>query len=159
MLVGILSDTHGYIDPRISEIFRPVHRILHAGDFEDPGILAELERIAPVIAVRGNGDYQFRELYPSDLVIEINGFRILLCHRYYNFYMMPDARILSEIERVNPQVLVYGHTHDSIIYEAGNIYHLNPGYAGKKDYPGRYRSVALLDLGGPTPRGEIIPLD
>ncbi|MCX5859916.1 MAG: metallophosphoesterase family protein [Proteobacteria bacterium] len=158
MLVGVLSDTHGYVDPQISEIFRPVRRILHAGDFEEPAILSELEKIAPVTAVRGNGDYQFRELYPTDLVIEINEFRILLCHRYNSFTML-EPRILSEIERVKPQVLVYGHTHDHVLHQSLDILYLNPGYAGKKDYPGRYRSVALLDLSGLTPRGEIIPLD
>ena len=158
MLVGVLSDTHGHIDPRISEIFRPVRRILHAGDFEEPAILSELEKIAPVTAVRGNGDYQFRELYPTDLVIEINGFRILLCHRY-NAFTMLEPHILAEIERVKPQVLVYGHTHDPVLHRSGEILYLNPGYAGEKDYPGRHRSVALLDLGGPTPRGEIISLD
>ncbi|MDD5224548.1 MAG: metallophosphoesterase family protein [bacterium] len=158
MLVGILSDTHGYIDPRISEIFRPVRNILHAGDFEETAILSELEKIAPVTAVRGNGDYQFRDFYPTDLTIEINGFCILLCHRYNSFSML-EPRILSEIERVRPRVLVYGHTHEHVLHQSGDLLYLNPGYAGKKDYPGRYRSVGLLDLSGPVPRGEIISLD
>jgi putative phosphoesterase len=158
MLIGVLGDTHGYIDPRLNKIFRPVRLILHAGDFEEPAILAVLEKIAPVTAVRGNEDYQFRELYPTDRVIEINGFRILLCHRY-NAFTMLEAHILAEIERVKPHVLVYGHTHDSVLHQSGDILYLNPGYAGRKDYPGRHRSVALLDLGGPIPRGEIITLD
>ncbi|HVV72662.1 MAG TPA: metallophosphoesterase family protein, partial [Verrucomicrobiae bacterium] len=56
MRIGVISDTHNYLDPRVAEIFRGVEHILHGGDIGLPSILLELERIAPVTAVQGNTD-------------------------------------------------------------------------------------------------------
>ena len=46
MKIGVLSDTHGFLDPRIPELFAGVDHILHAGDVGQPLILVELEQIA-----------------------------------------------------------------------------------------------------------------
>jgi hypothetical protein len=54
--IGVISDTHGYVDPRVFELFAGVDHILHAGDIGPPGVVLQLERIAPVTAVRGNCD-------------------------------------------------------------------------------------------------------
>jgi len=61
--IGVISDTHGYVDPRVIDLFAGVDHILHAGDIGPPSVVMQLERIAPVTAVRGNCDLgdDFRE--------------------------------------------------------------------------------------------------
>ena len=56
MILGILSDTHGYLHPAFKELFKDADYILHAGDIGTPEVLQQLEAIAPTIAVRGNID-------------------------------------------------------------------------------------------------------
>jgi len=56
MLIGVISDTHGRLDPTVEKVFAGVDRIVHAGDVGDEAVLARLRAIAPLTAVRGNGD-------------------------------------------------------------------------------------------------------
>ena len=56
MKIGVISDTHGYLDPRVESLFQGVDHILHAGDIGYASIILELEFIAPVTAVNGNND-------------------------------------------------------------------------------------------------------
>ena len=56
MKIGVISDTHGFLDPRIPKIFAGVDHILHAGDVGDAFIAFELEQVAPVTVVLGNTD-------------------------------------------------------------------------------------------------------
>jgi hypothetical protein len=49
--IGVISDTHGYLDPRVLELFAGVTHIIHAGDIMDPKILRALMKVAPVTAV------------------------------------------------------------------------------------------------------------
>jgi len=54
--IGVLSDTHGFLDPRVETLFAGVDHILHAGDIGYATIILELEFLAPVTAVLGNCD-------------------------------------------------------------------------------------------------------
>jgi hypothetical protein len=54
--VGVISDTHNYLDPLIPHLFAGVDHILHGGDIGMPAIILALEQIAPVTAVAGNTD-------------------------------------------------------------------------------------------------------
>jgi putative phosphoesterase len=56
MKIGVVSDTHGFFDARLEELLADVELILHAGDVGNLEVLDELERIAPVRAVKGNVD-------------------------------------------------------------------------------------------------------
>ena len=56
MKIGVISDTHNFLDPKIAELFSGVGHILHAGDIGNTSIISELEEIAPVTAVYGNTD-------------------------------------------------------------------------------------------------------
>ena len=53
MRIGVISDTHNYLDPKVHKLFEGVEHILHAGDIGLPSILLELQEIAPVTAVSG----------------------------------------------------------------------------------------------------------
>jgi len=158
MRIGVISDTHGYFDPGLTEIFRRIDHILHAGDIGHLEVIEALEKIAPVTAVCGNGDHRLRDRFPASRMREFNGFHVLLCHRYMAFTMI-QPEISAEIEEKKPDVVVYGHTHDSVSHLSGGILFLNPGYAGRKDYPARKRSVGILDLSTRKPSADIISLD
>ena len=56
MRIGVISDTHGYLDPRALAALQGVALILHAGDIGAASIVDALEVIAPVTAVYGNVD-------------------------------------------------------------------------------------------------------
>ena len=74
MLLGIVSDTHGYMNPRVLELLQGVEHILHAGDIGDAAIIGRLSSIAPVTTVRGNNDRTGpASLFPEEVTLELGG--------------------------------------------------------------------------------------
>jgi putative phosphoesterase len=144
--LGVLADTHGSVLADVLDFFKRecVDGILHAGDIGSLAVISALEKIAPVIAVSGNGDEPLFHRYPWDLRLHVGGRRIFLCHWYDNY-----GRIHPEYQRAvsewRPDVLIYGHTHAARLERREQVLHLNPGYAGAPE-PSRRRSVALLEL-------------
>ncbi|HOG47034.1 MAG TPA: YfcE family phosphodiesterase, partial [Anaerolineae bacterium] len=114
MLLGVVSDTHGYFQPGLKELFRGVDRILHAGDIDAQGVLDALEEIAPVTAVRGNVDRgRLAADYPAWLDMEVEGHRLLLIHRGGRV-LHAEATLAAMLEQVRPDIIVYGHTHQAL---------------------------------------------
>ena len=143
MKLGLISDTHNYLDPRVLEIFNGVDHILHAGDVGQPMLLAELEVIAPVTAVTGNTD-QGLTLRETE-VVTLGGKKFLLHHIVRPGVGSPriEVRLRSE----EPDVVMFGHTHEPFAQQFGRTLYINPGSAGRKrfDLP---RTVALMDIVG-----------
>ena len=140
MKIGVISDTHNFFDPRIPQLFLRVEHILHAGDIGLPGILVELERIAPVTAVSGNTDDDgFR--YRDTQLVELEGRKFLL-HHIVDPQRLTEA-LQATIAREKPEVVVFGHTHKPFCEKFGETLYFNPGYAGKSRF-GMERSVAFL---------------
>jgi len=151
--VGVISDTHGHLDPRVEKIFAGVDHILHAGDIGFASIILELEMVAPVTAVLGNCD--------SDIGFRLTESKVLGAKKFLLHHIV-NPRDLSEtvadrIARDRPDVVVFGHTHKRYAETAGGILFFNPGYSGKPK-PGADRSVAILHLEGKTIRHEFIEL-
>ena len=107
MKLGIISDTHGFLDPRISKIFAGVDHILHAGDVGDAFIPFELEQIAPVTVVLGNTDLGLT--YKLTEVVELGARKFLVQHIVHP--PAPDDKLKSRLARSRPDVVVFGHTH------------------------------------------------
>src|SRR5215212_3339050 len=82
MRIGVISDTHGYLDPRAAVALRGVAHILHAGDIGSPAIIDALEAIAPVDAVHGNVDTgtPLARRFPASRQILIEDVRIYITH-------------------------------------------------------------------------------
>lgn len=142
MRIGVISDTHGHLDPKVRGLFAGVDHILHAGDMGFPSIVLELEDIAPVTAVLGNTDdarTEFRELE----VVELGGLKFLVHHIVDPGH--PSERLQQAYLHHAPDVVVFGHTHQ-VFHEVreGRLF-LNPGYAGRRKGEER-RSVAVLRL-------------
>jgi uncharacterized protein len=153
MKIGVISDTHGFLDPRVEKLFAGVDHILHAGDIGDPMIELELRFIAPVTAVLGNNDggLPFKETE----VVTLAGKKFLIHH-------IVNPRALSEnaaarIQRERPDVVVFGHTHKQFSEIIGGMLFFNPGYAGRPKF-GAERSVAVIELEHGSLRTKFISL-
>ena len=154
MKIGVLSDTHGYLDPRVEKLFAGVNHILHAGDIGYASIILELEFIAPVTAVLGNCDdpqigYRLTET-------------VELARRKFLIHHIINPRALTEtagqrIAKEKPAAVIFGHTHRKFAETVDGIFYFNPGYAGQPK-PGTERSVAILTVVGQEIRHEFIPL-
>jgi putative phosphoesterase len=151
--IGIISDTHNFLDPKVPELFAGVDHILHAGDIGKARLIVELEGIAPVTAVLGNTDsgLYFRETEIS----ELDG-RKFLIHHIVN-PREPDEALQRRLDREKPAVVVFGHTHKRFCETIGSTLFFNPGYAGKSRF-GMPRSIAILHSTENGIRPEFIPL-
>ena len=150
MNIGVISDTHNFLDPKVADLLAGVDHILHAGDIGQARLILELESIAPVTAVLGNtddGGLAFR----STEVVELADQKFLL-HHIINPHSLEEA-VRRRIERERPQVVVFGHTHKPFCERIDGILYFNPGYAGKSRF-GMERSLAILNWDGKELRPE-----
>ena len=140
MKIGIISDTHNFLDPKVLQLFKGVKHILHAGDIGSAGIIAELGQVAPVTAVVGNSD----EMLPLNEteIVELDGRKYLVHHIVVHPRALEEP-LRSRVAGEAPDVVVFGHTHKPFCQMFGGILFFNPGYAGKPKL-GIERSVAVL---------------
>ena len=141
MKIGLISDTHDYLDPRVPELFAGVDHILHAGDVGRSLLIVELEQIAPVTAVTGNTD-EGLPLRETEW-ITLGGKKFLVHHIVTPGVGSP--RIERRLREDAPDVVMFGHTHKPFAQQVGSILYFNPGYAGRQrfDLP---RSVAVMEI-------------
>ncbi len=154
MRLGIISDTHNFLDPKVRKLFAGVAHILHGGDIGHPHILAELAQIAPVTAVSGNTDEPGFH-YPLTKVVELAGRKFLL-HHIVNPHALTDS-LRGRIAREQPDAVLFGHTHKPFCETIGGMLYFNPGYAGKQRFS-MARSVAILHCAKQGLRPEFLPL-
>jgi uncharacterized protein len=138
--IGVISDTHNYLDPQVRTLFAGVDHILHAGDIGLPKILIDLGEIAPVTAVLGNTDDPGFHYRLSE-VLELNGRKFLLHHIVHPHSSGDWLR--ERLEKERPDVVVFGHSHKPFCETIRGTLFFNPGYAGKTRF-GMNRSVAVL---------------
>ena len=135
MLVGVISDTHGYIDPRLEAAFAGVEAIIHAGDVGSVAVLQSLAAIAPVYAVQGNNDVPLGGLGLEErLNLELGGCSVHVVHHVIDAQPLPQT-----------QVVVFGHSHVVLNEHRGGLLYLNPGAAGRRGFH-RLQTVALLRI-------------
>lgn len=119
MRVGVVSDTHNQLRPRVLERLAGCERILHAGDVGDLEILEILRRIAPVEAVRGNTDTgATAAMLPETLTGDLGGLPFHMVHRREDIDRTWPSRV---------RLLVFGHSHRPELEWQGNCLLLNPG--------------------------------
>jgi hypothetical protein len=151
--IGLISDTHGLVRPDVHEALAGVALILHAGDVGGAEILDELALIAPVQAVWGNTDPPGMPGLVEALSLTIDGVRIHVQHGHEVGRPTPEKLLAAYDE----DVLVYGHTHQQLVTEAGGRLVVNPGAAG----PRRFHlmpSVAVLTIEAGRARVELVSL-
>jgi len=154
MKIGVLSDTHNFLDPKIPELFAGVGHILHAGDIGLPWILTELELVAPVTAVGGNTDDPALRYAPAKTV-ELAGQKFFIQHIVQPHDLKENRQPRRARER--PDAVVFGHTHQRFCETRGGVLYFNPGYAGRPKFGGK-RSIAILHCDGKGIRAEYLDL-
>ena len=157
MLIGVVSDTHGYLNPRVPELLQGVDHILHAGDIGDAGIIEELAQIATVTVVRGNNDRTGPEsLYPEEVSLKLEGLGFYLTH-IVKVPKGPDHPSMQPYSDTGADVVVFGHSHIALQRQIGSVLFFNPGAAGKRRFK-VVPSIGFLELVEGRVDGKIIPL-
>jgi putative phosphoesterase len=148
--IGVISDTHGYLDARVIDAFGGTDLIIHAGDIGKPKILDALASVAPVRAVRGNTD---RGPWADDLSATA-----LLAIDRVTLYVLHDIQQLDlDPKAAGIRVVISGHTHRASLEEKNDVVFLNPGSAIEP----RHNSpptVAILTARGETLEARFIEL-
>ena len=133
ILIGVIADTHGLFDPAVRRHFKGVDHILHAGDIGNQSVIEQLEQIAPVTAVSGNVDDDEQSVFPSEAVIELAGRRIAIRHILYEGgKLTKDGRAF--LQENQPDLCIFGHTHQPKVEWFGKTLLFNPGSAGPKRF-------------------------
>ncbi len=135
-VIGLIADTHGYLDPLVFEKFEDCDEIWHLGDIGAEEILSQLKAFKATKAVYGNIDSQEMQWkLPEKEIIELEGLRFLLIHiaakpPKYN----KIVRDILNTESIN--VIICGHSHKGAVVKdrENNIVFLNPGAAGKQGF-------------------------
>lgn len=151
-LVGLISDSHGRVDPRIHQAFANVDLIVHAGDICDADVLDELETIAPVKAVLGNCDVDGLGSMRMDSLLnfEVEGVRIGVVHDRHDSGSLADS----------VEVIVFGHSHMPYDEYEDGVRWINPGSAQQARRSPFGRTVGLLEIdSGEVADYRLVPLD
>ena len=126
MKVGVLSDTHmmqKYIDKSI-QYLRNCDLLIHAGDnFSDSKYLHKETNI-PIIAVRGNCDFDNVE---DELIFDIEGKNVFLCHGDSYRVKYGLDMLEKKAKEVRADIVIFGHTHVPLNIKKDNILYINPG--------------------------------
>jgi putative phosphoesterase len=142
MRIGLITDTHvpearRSLWDEVYEAFRGVDLILHGGDMHDVIVLDWLEAVAPVIAVRGNGDdgTSGRQVAPNDArlaynqILDIDGIRVGMTHDFLALEL-PGSSMEARMQRhfEGPvHVIVAGDTHTPLVQTLRGVLIVNSG--------------------------------
>jgi len=134
--IGLISDTHGYLDPAVFKHFAGCDEIWHAGDIGTFEVIDALSDFKPVRAVYGNIDgTEFRKVYPEVQRFELESVDVLMTHigGKPGNYSNP---VRAEFHKSAPRLFICGHSHICLVQmdkKSGCLY-MNPGAAGKHGF-------------------------
>ncbi len=147
-LIGVLSDTHGYLDPHILELFAGVDHIIHAGDIVDPQLLLQLAALAPVTAVAGNIDTgELAATLPRETSGEVAGVRFVVGHKRKRLLKRLAADKLTLGHKgAAPNLVIFGHEHMPSAAWVDDTLLLNPGTASSPEEEDDDPTVAIVQV-------------
>ncbi|MCI0751290.1 MAG: metallophosphatase family protein [Flammeovirgaceae bacterium] len=148
MKIGLLSDTHSFLDSRLFDYFKACDEVWHAGDLGDENILKELRNFKPVRLVFGNIDpVPMQKQLPEDLWFDCEGLTVWMTHiggtpPHYN------PRIRKLLTQKVPDIFICGHSHILKVMRDKNhndLLYLNPGAAGNHGFH-HIKTVLRFDI-------------
>jgi putative phosphoesterase len=147
--IGLISDTHSYLDEAVFKHFADRDEIWHAGDFGTLELADQLAAFKPLKGVYGNIDGKdVRLVYPEHLRFKCEQVDVWMTHigGYPDRY---SANVKPEIYTNPPQLFITGHSHIlKVIFDKKiNCLHLNPGAAGKQGWH-KVRTLMKFDING-----------
>lgn len=158
--IGLISDTHGFLDEKVVEHFRNCDEVWHIGDF-GPGVYEKLKVFKQLRAVYGNIDKQdIRSVFREQEVFMCEEVKVMIRHiggspPRYN----PETR--KELAIHQPQLFISGHSHIlKVIYDHKiNCLHMNPGAAGRHGWH-KARTIVRFVIDGKEMKDcEVIELE
>ena len=160
MLLGVISDTHGVLDPEVERVLRDAapRQIIHAGDIGGPEVIRRLAAIAEVVAVAGNCDLPpFGGRFPARASLTLAACKVLVVHDLGR-EDQPSPEIDAWIRAERARVVVFGHLHRPVEETRGGVLYFNPGSAGiaRGDSP---RSFGFLRIESGEPRAVLHKVD
>lgn len=161
MKVGLLSDTHGYLDESIFKYFEECDEIWHAGDIGSLEIADQLLNFKKFRAVYGNIDGNIlRKSYPEELIFEYGGLKVFIKH-IGGYPPKYNHEIRKKLDLITPDLFICGHSHIVKIIRdpKRRLLHINPGASGKHGFhhkrsivrfsisEGKVENLQLIELG------------
>ena len=152
--IGIISDTHGVVHPRVPELFARMDHIIHAGDVCGAHVLRALESLAPLTYVDGNNDDATGE---DILRFDLDGLRILLTHILPRPHKLA-ARVAESLASEPADVVIFGHSHLPHHEVVAGVTYFNPASSGPRrfNYP---VSVGMIEKNGREWKAMHVALD
>lgn len=159
--IGLISDTHGFLDDSVFRHFAVCDEVWHAGDFGENRVFEELQGFKPFRGVWGNIDTPaLRNQVPEKMVFEFEGVRIFMIHiggkppKY-------AKGVLTELKAEKPDLFICGHSHILKVMPDHNLngmLYMNPGAAGHQGFH-KVRTLLRFDLeSGKVKNLEVIEL-
>ncbi|OGO40524.1 MAG: hypothetical protein A2147_07625 [Chloroflexi bacterium RBG_16_57_8] len=172
MRIGLVSDTHipwarKALPPEVTEAFRGVDLILHAGDIYSHSVLDELERVAPVCAALGDDDYPSDDPRVKDKhVLYLEGQTLWLIHEGPPCPLSRTWRPLWWQSRISPgqdrngkpDIIVSGHEHRAMVERCDGLLYVNSGSPTLLEYRDGLGTVGILELDSGKAEVSIIRL-
>ena len=134
--IGLLSDTHGWLNPAVFEFFKDCDEIWHVGDIGSTDVADSLSAFKPLRAVYGNiDDYRIRRMFNWINIFTIENVKVMMTHigGYPNHY---EPGIKELIIKEKPNIFISGHSHILKVMNDKelNLLHINPGAAGNSGF-------------------------
>lgn len=158
--IGIISDTHGYLDDNVFKHFERCDEIWHAGDFGNISLAQQLSSFKTLRGVYGNIDgNDIRTVYPESLSFSIEQVPVFMQHiAGYPDRYAPGVK--NKIKESGAKLFISGHSHIlKVMYDDKlQCLHINPGAAGKQGWH-KVRTIVRLVIDGSNMRDcEVIEL-
>jgi putative phosphoesterase len=158
--IGLISDTHGYLDEGVFKYFESCDEIWHAGDFGSRDLANRLKSFKPLKGVTGNIDGQdLKADFPEQSIFFCEDVKVLIRHiGGYPGRYAPGVSALIQKER--PRLFISGHSHIlKIIYDDSlDCLHINPGAAGIQGWH-KIKTLVRFVIEGPEIKNcEVIEL-
>lgn len=158
--IGLISDTHSYLDPKIFAHFDACDEVWHAGDVGNLTVMEQLKAFRPLRIVCGNIDRETSDL-PSHQRFTLDGLDIWMTHiggtpPRYNPAVRPSLQLNP------PTIFICGHSHILKVVRdplMKNLLFINPGAAGKTGFhtmrtairfsldAGQIKDMQVIELG------------
>jgi putative phosphoesterase len=148
MKIGLISDTHGYLDKKVFSYFEQCDEIWHAGDIGTLEVAEQLAQFKPLKAVWGNIDgKEIRNCYPEHQHFSCGGLKVWMTHiggkppRY-------SKGIRPLLLEYQPHIFVCGHSHILRVMtdeKLNRLLYLNPGAAGVQGFH-KIRTLLRFDI-------------
>ena len=158
--IGLIADTHGFLDDAVFTHFENCQEIWHIGDFGNKALADQLAAFRPLKGVYGNIDSaDIRSVYPEQLVFLCEEVKVMLRHiGGYPPRYNPETRKELAIHR--PQLFISGHSHILKVMYDDTIHclYMNPGAAGRQGWQ-KTRTIIRFAIDGPGIKNcEVIEL-